>query len=624
MAVHRLYKRQPPVMKLTKGLRACNNNKKIMEDTDQISCPVPQCNFNGSLSGVIHHVTGTDDQYHAWKTLGYQHSWEYRSSHTTDSGGDETDTTADEYEHQGKSDQRDNTETDSDPDSDSADNFICDSCGYGFKYENPYRRHKHSCQTKSEREADTDSSSDSNTDSDSKFVCDNCGDSFKFKSPYRRHGYSCDRSADEHDSQSTENPAQYSAPSPLGWTVNSLAAATELDTDDVEDAVDRVVTAGCSREVAIGYVRRYLKEMLQEEGLFSVHGVGPKIGSSLLRAGITTTSELRGITPSNLSNKIDLSTAHIQRLQEAAQAGDFASFEPDNERAAEKLVDPSLGAFTQENAEQQHSDSDEDPATGLTELNQLNTELSELNAESNDESGSTSGNYPPPVDDSRPEALTPRELDIPTYRSYTAPRGGEIYRNHLSEFYESFYDVSRVLSVVFQISGTDIDPEDRRDPRVQYYILIKACLGFYDDSVPFGGYGSQHNDRLPFSMEEYREVFGNDGAMTEYHVIDVEPFKQETHDIFRGVADVNPTKEFVRPCVPGTAQPIPELPGSLGELQDALFQLATFPAYPPLSTETGVNNRTIPIADVYRTCFKDLDQTHQVDLTPFSETPNGN
>jgi hypothetical protein len=197
------------------------------------------------------------------------------------------------------------------------------------------------------------------------------------------------------------------------------------------------------------------------------------------------------------------------------------------------------------------------------------------------------------------------------------PGGGTVYPNYLSEYYESFRNARKVLELVFQISGTDIDPEDRRDPRVQYFVLLDACIGFGDVSTPFTGYGPQHQDRLSFSIRDYRKVFGDAKTVTDYQVIDVKPFRDDTHELLREMANAKTTREFIRPCVPGTNYPIPELPGSFEELQDALLQLATFPAYPPLPSENGTNNRTIPIADMYRTCFEDLEQEYQVDVTPF-------
>ncbi len=414
-------------------------------------------------------------------------------------------------------------------------------------------------------------------------------------------------------SHPTGSIPQNATPSSNEWDIDSLAKATTLDTQDIEDAVNRLVDANHSHEEAIGYVRRYLKEMLQGDGLFAVYGVGPSSGSSLVEAGITSIEELRTLTPQDLSNRTDLSTEQIQRLQEAAQAGNFSSLEPDDEQVAKQLLDSPKDLPTQNTGSKHSSD------TGKrTDRDANQSEDSKVDSTTEPQNKSTEATSPD--ENGQQEVLTPGELPAPDPEEYTVPGGGTIYPNYLSEYYESFLNAKKVLELVFQIPGTDIDPEDRRDPRVQYFILLDACIGFGDVSTLFTGYGPQHQDRLPFGIRDYRKVFGDAETVTDYQVIEVKPFREDTHELLQEKASVKTTREFVRPCVPGTDHPIPELPGSFEELQDALLQLATFPAYPPLPSENGTNNRTIPIADMYRTCFEDLDQEYQVDLAPLEAT----
>ena len=397
------------------------------------------------------------------------------------------------------------------------------------------------------------------------------------------------------------------------WDIDSLAKATTLDTEDIKDAINRLVDANHSHEKAIGYVRRYLTEMLQGDGLFAVYGVGPSSGSSLVEADITSTEELRTVTPQELSSRTELSTKQIQRLQEAAQAGNFSSLEPDNEQVAKQLLDSTKDPPTQ-NPESRHSQ-DITKRTGRDADQPKDSEV-DSTPESLDNSNATTS----PDGNNKQEILSPENLPVPDPEEYTVPGGGTIYPNYLSEYYEAFRDARKVLELVFQMSGTDIDPEDRRDPRIQYFVLLDACIGFDDVSTPFTGYGSQHQNRLSFGIRDYRKVFGDAETVTDYQVIDVKPFAEDTHELLEKKANVRTPREFVRPCIPGTNFPIPELPGSLAELQDALLQLSMFPAYPPLPSESGASNRTIPIADMYQTCFEDLDKDYRVNLTPLTTT----
>lgn len=63
-----------------------------MESADTIACPVSGCSFEGTVSRTIHHITEQDNKRHRWSELGYQHSWEFRRTHTTDSSKGESST----------------------------------------------------------------------------------------------------------------------------------------------------------------------------------------------------------------------------------------------------------------------------------------------------------------------------------------------------------------------------------------------------------------------------------------------------------------------------------------------------------------------------------------------------
>ena len=408
--------------------------------------------------------------------------------------------------------------------------------------------------------------------------------------------------------QLSEDTSRRTIPSSSRWDIKSLGAATSLDTENIEDAVDRLMSAGCSRDKAIGHVQRYLTEMLQGDGLFAVYGVGPSKGHALVEAGITTVDELRAATPKELSERTDLPPEQIQRLQEAAQAGNFSSLDSDNEQVADQLLSSAKEQSLEDNGDRGPS------STGGKKDNQ--SKKSRAGPVSATRGQDPSSDTTSATGDDERDVCSPADLSVPEPEMHTILGGGSVFPNYLSEYYESFRSIKRVLELVFQIPEIDIDPDNRRDPRVQYYVLLDACTGFGDVSTPFTGYGLQHQDRLSFSIRDYRKAFGNTEAVTDYQVINVEPFSEDTHELLYKKTDVKTTREFVRPCVPGTNYPIPELPGSFEELQDTLLQIATFPAYPPLPSENGTNDRTIPIADIYRTCFEDIDQEYQVDLTP--------
>jgi len=390
---------------------------------------------------------------------------------------------------------------------------------------------------------------------------------------------------------------------------DSLAAATTLDHEDIEDTVSRLKESGCSQREALEYVQRYLTEMLRGDGLFAVRGIGPNTGRALVDAGITTIADLQSVTPNELTEQSDLSLDQIQRFQNAAEKSNFSSLDPDDEQVATQLLSTS----------HTHTSTN-------TRIEAPSSKRGRSDTESNSKTESgTHGQNPSQQSSPRDklqDALAPEELPVPAQEEYTVPGGGTVYPNYLSEYYEAFRSARTVLELVFQIPNVDINPDNRRDPRVQYFILLDACIGFGDISTPFTGYGPQHRDRLPFSIEDYRKVFGNAETVTDYQVINTKPFGEDTHEILREKTSVKSRQEFVRPCIPGTGIPLLELPGTFEELQDAIQRLATFPAYPPLPPESGKNAQPIPITDIYQMCVEGLSPDYQADLSPLTTVEN--
>jgi DNA repair exonuclease SbcCD nuclease subunit len=416
---------------------------------------------------------------------------------------------------------------------------------------------------------------------------------------------------DEVEETNTESVSQGQSTA-TEWNIELLASATTLGVQDIERSIGNLTEGGCPEDEAFDYVQWYLKDMLVGEGLFAVRGIGPKNGSELVRANVTTINELLSRSPEKLAKEVDLTLERIRQMQESARAGEYSSLDPDDERAADILINSSLSLPNSETttlSKTQRGTTDSESST----TSQSNSQSESGSADSTDESTAT-------TDSSRQTPLKPTELPVLKTGERTAPSGSTVFPNYLSEYYESFRSTRNVVESVFQIPGTDIDPSDPSDPRVQYYVLLDACIGFGDDSIRFAGYGPQHQNRISFSVPDYRSVYGDGERVQDYQVINVKPFNEETLKLLYEKTDVSRSVEFIRPCLPGTSYPLPELPGTFEELQDAMAQLATFPAYPPLPTENGVDERTLPIAEIYQACFKELNEGSKVNLTPLNRS----
>ncbi|MDS0477203.1 helix-hairpin-helix domain-containing protein [Natrinema sp. 1APR25-10V2] len=200
--------------------------------------------------------------------------------------------------------------------------------------------------------------------------------------------------------------------------------------------------------------------------------------------------------------------------------------------------------------------------------------------------------------------------------------GVAVEANALSEYYESVRSMRKVLELFILSPDSPHEPDDLTDPLVQYYVLLDACIAFGSADIAFAGYGPQHQSRLPFSTTAYRRAFGNGNWITEYQTIDIEPFQPETREWLRERARFEKPEVLVRPVPPQGEHPLPEVVTSRAELEQALIVLDQFPAYPsvPTDPEGATTDRTVPVSDLYRRIFADLDAEHTVDLDMLSDS----
>lgn len=361
-------------------------------------------------------------------------------------------------------------------------------------------------------------------------------------------------------------------------TVESIEAHSSLlDAGNIRTTVETLTEQGASRKEALQYVRQYAVDMEREEGLYAVKRLGPVAGHALAEEGITDLEDLLERSLSDLQAIDGLRDSQAETILENALDGDVPS------QATESPADSSSAAGA-----------DTTPSTATKEAG--DREASTLPASKSDESPSQpAGDLP---------VVTREGQDIPA--------------NPLSEYYEAIRCVKKVVSTVMQLRGTDINPEDLTDPRVQYYVMLDACIGFGHPDLAFAGYGQQHQDRLPFGIKDYRHAYGDGDWVTDYHAITVEPYRDETQAWLVEHTWLEDPERFVRPCAPDSDQSLPEMVGSFDHLRHALAVLNTFPAYPPLPMETGTTKRTIPVETLYRDLFADVTNEHCVDVGTLS------
>ncbi|WP_265112035.1 helix-hairpin-helix domain-containing protein [Halosolutus halophilus] len=366
-------------------------------------------------------------------------------------------------------------------------------------------------------------------------------------------------------------------------TVESIEAHSSiLDSDDIERSLDNLAERGASRDEALQYVRQYAFDMERGDGLYAINGLGPVAGYTLAQAGITTPEELASTSLEEVKAIDGLLEDHAQRILENARSGE--------------LTPAATGANDGSSAATADAASESDVTAASKETGSETQKVRESRTRS--------------ADTSRSRATD--DLPVVTHD------GQEISANQLSECYEAIRSVRKVLSTVMQLPGTAIDPDDLTDSCVQYYVLLEACISGHSE-LELSGYGQQHRDRLSFRTDDYRHAFGDGDWVTEYHTIDVAPYREETQDWLEEKTYLEDTQRFVRPIPPGIEQPLPESVGSVDDLRYALEVLSEFPAYPPLPTENGASDRTIPVETLYTSLFGQVDGAQLIDVETLSD-----
>lgn len=317
---------------------------------------------------------------------------------------------------------------------------------------------------------------------------------------------------------------------PTELTLESVAKKSDThEKESIQIKLDKLESRGATREEALSCVSQYL----DDEGLYSIPGVGLAIGYQLKSHGITRREELE--------------TEHLDIIKE---------------------VD-----------------------------------------------GITDHHIKPIV-----EAVEGLENPVDTTSEPTDP-GPSINKNELSEYYESFRIARMVVSILLQSDGNGIDPDDLTHPAVQYYVLLDACISYGLTKRNFRGYGLQHRDRLPFSIDEYRKTHGEKeaGYITDYQKIAVKSYHEETQSWLATNTWLTNPAQLLRPVAVKSGYELPEIVTTKQELRDAITLLMEFPAYPSIPNEVDARDRTIPIRALYQDLFTEVDDDDTIDIERLSE-----
>ncbi|MGQ4555993.1 phosphoribosyltransferase family protein [Halobellus sp. GM3] len=177
---------------------------------------------------------------------------------------------------------------------------------------------------------------------------------------------------------------------------------------------------------------------------------------------------------------------------------------------------------------------------------------------------------------------------------------GKIRPSPLSELYEAFRGIRTAVSATLEADSSEIDPDDRSNPLVQYREVLGAFCGTTEhESGDILGYGPQHVDRVDHRVADYREHYGNGDWITAFQCIEVEPLSEAVRATLSSYDRVDNPALLVRPTTPRTGIPVPELVRTRGELARALSILARFPSEPPVERGEETQSSTFPVKTVH-------------------------
>lgn len=156
---------------------------------------------------------------------------------------------------------------------------------------------------------------------------------------------------DHSETQTSENPSDDSTdnldPSlDEPPEVERLAAISGLDQGHIQDTLRQIEFAGCSPEEAREWYCQYLADVLREQGIFALEGVGPLSGRQLVESGITQIDDLQTAVPERIASETQFSVDQVEELQQATRDERYESLDANNSELVEHLIKTYSTAIT--------------------------------------------------------------------------------------------------------------------------------------------------------------------------------------------------------------------------------------------------------------------------------------
>lgn len=156
----------------------------------------------------------------------------------------------------------------------------------------------------------------------------------------------------------------------------------------------------------------------------------------------------------------------------------------------------------------------------------------------------------------------------------------KIVQNELSERLELVRNLETLCTAVLDARLEQLDGQDTDSPMARWSEMVTE----FWQGVPIqnGGYKSQHKERNAFSIEEYRDEFGNGTWVTEFGCVRVGQPSPTMSALFGSLLDED-RNEFYLPVDEKTGEVFPVIVDTEEELEQAKKMLSRLPSQPAVS-----------------------------------------
>lgn len=147
--------------------------------------------------------------------------------------------------------------------------------------------------------------------------------------------------------------------------------------------------------------------------------------------------------------------------------------------------------------------------------------------------------------------------------------------SELAERYDAFLQLSRAVHCIVEYTGST----ETQSPFFQWRELLSRFLSSGLEGWE-NGYGPQQGEGSPFSIDDYRETYGDGERVIDFQVIQTASVDPLIGALFESIDGLDIDGKFHLPIAPVTRTPLPILVETEAELDLAREKLAEFPEKP--------------------------------------------